>query len=157
MIISFVLLFLGLLLILMEFFLPGIILGALGGVSILASFIFFGMHTTSLLHLALFIVFSIMAVALVIKFALWRIVHAKPDYSIYSSSNQTGYQASHFDPTLIGKTGRVITDLKPGGYITIEGKQHQAISISGYIPKGEEVLVISGQEESLVVKHTTRS
>ena len=59
---------------------------------------------------------------------------------------------SKFEKHAIGKIGIVLTDLKPGGFILIEGKQHQAISQSGYITKGEEVIVVSGQEESLLVK-----
>jgi len=45
-----------------------------------------------------------------------------------------------------------LTDLKPGGYILVEGKQHQALSNTGYIVKGKEVKIIGGQEESLIVK-----
>lgn len=65
---------------------------------------------------------------------------------------QTGYQASEYDTSAIGKKGVVLADLKPGGYILVEGKQHPAISISGYIPKGEEVEIVGGQEQSLMVK-----
>lgn len=150
--ISFVLLAIGLLLIVLEFYLPGAVMGILGGVCVLASVVVFASQSNSLLAVIIFIVCVAITIGLLIKFTLRRIVSAKPGYSIYSSSDQEGYQASTFDASAIGKVGTVLSDLKPGGYILIEGQQHQAISITGYIPKGEEVIVISGQEESLIVK-----
>lgn len=150
--IPYLLVILGLLLILFEFYLPGAILGILGGLFILAGVILFASETSSLLAIVLFIGGTTAAVALLIRFAIWRIVNAKPQYSIYSNANQEGYQASDYDKTAIGKTGVVIADLKPGGYILLEGRQHPAISISGYIGKGEHVTVVGGQEQSLMVK-----
>lgn len=149
--IPFFLLVLGLLLILFEFYLPGAVVGIIGGVVIITSIFLFAQEH-SLLAVIIFILTALVSIGLLIRFALWRIVKAKPGRSIYLHGDQEGYQASTFDSSAIGKTGVVASDLKPGGYITIDGKQHQAISITGYIPKGEKVIVLSGQEESLIVK-----
>lgn len=153
----FVLLLLGLILIFLEFYVPGAIMGITGGILVLASIVIFAMQSQSPLAIILYIVGSAIAVGLLIKFALWRIRNAKPDYSIYSDAAQNGYQASEFDFSTIGKKGIVVTDLKPGGHILIDGVRHQAISQSGYIVKGSEVIVIGGQEESLIVKSTKHS
>lgn len=150
--IPFILLFLGLLLILIEFYIPGMIIGIIGSLLVLASIFVFISQTTSLIGSIIFIVGATISIILIIRFALWRIVHAKPEYSIYSNHDQEGYQASEYDKTAIGKKGTVLSDLKPGGYILIDGKQHQAISMTGYLSKGSEVIVVSGQEESLIVK-----
>lgn len=77
---------------------------------------------------------------------------AKWSKLVLVGNEQEGFQASEYDKTAIGKTGVVLADLKPGGYILVDDKKHQAISLSGYIAKGEEVSVIGGQEESLIVK-----
>lgn len=143
---------LGLLLILLEFYIPGAIMGVAGGVLIVISVILFATNVNSGLATLLFSIGVVISVALLIRFALWRIRSAKPDYSIYSDDAQTGFVASSYDKSAIGKIGVVLSDLKPGGYIKIEGKQHQALSQSGYINRGEEVVVLSGQEESLIVK-----
>lgn len=127
-------------------------MGILGGTLILISILLFGSQSQSPLYIALYVLAAIASVALVIKFAINRIRTAKPSRSIYSSHDQEGYVASEFDHKAIGKKGIVLSDLKPGGYITVDGKQQQAISQSGYIVKGSEVLVIGGQEESLIVK-----
>jgi membrane-bound ClpP family serine protease len=142
----------GLILILLEFYIPGAIMGILGGIAILAGIVMFASQTSSLTAIILFVIGTAVAVGLLIRFAIWRIVHAKPDYSIYSDHDQEGYQASSYDQTAIGKTGIVIADLKPGGFIVVEGRQHPAISLSGYIPKGEHVTIVGGQEQSLMVK-----
>ena len=143
----------GLLLIFLEFYLPGAILGILGGVLLLAS-IYQYVSQGTLIGSLFFVTGVIASVALLIRFTLWRIRTSKSAYSIYSNADQKGYVASGFDKNAIGKIGIVSSDLKPGGYIKIEGKQHQALSESGYVVKGTEVLVIGGQEESLIV--TTR-
>src|SRR5262245_20449341 len=128
-------------------------MGIAGGVFIFTGLILFAMQRHTPLEIALYFLANVLSVGVVIKTALKRIRTAKPDYSIYSNKDQSGYIASHYDQTAIGKTGTVLTDLKPGGYILIEGKQHQAISQSGYISKGTEVLIVGGEEESLIVKH----
>lgn len=148
----FLLLFVGLLLIFIEFYLPGGVLGVIGGLVILASVFMFASETSSVFLVILYVFGVAILVTLLIRFALWRIVHAKPGYSIYLNKDQEGYQASSYDQSAIGKQGVVLSDLKPGGYILVDGKQHQAISLTGYIPKGVEVVVIAGQEESLIVK-----
>ena len=148
----FLLVLLGLILIVAEFYLPGGIMAVLGAIAILSGIILFAGETSSLLFLILFIAGTAIGIGLAIRFALWKIIHAKPDYSIYSNQDQEGYVASTFDETAIGKIGLVLSDLKPGGFILINDRQHSAISISGYISKGKEVIVIGGQEQSLMVK-----
>lgn len=150
--IAYILLALGLLLILIEFYVPGAIMGIAGGILIAVSIYEFTVLAQSTWTVVLYIVGVAVSIGLVIKFAIWSITTAKPERSIFSNKNQEGFVASRFDRSLIGKKGRVLSDLKPGGYIIVEGKQHQAISQTGYVTKGSEVLVIGGQEESLIVK-----
>lgn len=148
----FLFLLLGLFLVLLEFYLPGAVMGVLGGIMILASVVLFAMETTSLWWVLLYIAGVSIILFYLVKFAMWKIRTAKPNRSIYLDSDQTGYQASSFDASLVGKKGIVVTDLKPGGHILVEGKRLQALSQSGYLVKGTEVIVLGGQEESLIVK-----
>lgn len=148
----FLLLALGFLLIFLEFFLPGAILGTIGGLMVIASIAFFAAESGSSIGVALYILAIFVGLGLLIKFSLWRIKSSKSRFTFYSDAAQSGYQASHFDKKAIGREGIVLTDLKPGGYILIDGKQHQALSKTGYIVKGSTVLVIGGQEETLIVQ-----
>lgn len=148
----FMFLIVGLILIFLEFYLPGAVMGTAGALMIAASLFLFITESNSAWAIALFFLITAVSIVAVIKFALWYIPRAKPGKSIYSAADQEGYQASAFDATAIGKTGIVLSDLKPGGYILIEGVQHQAISESGYITQGEEVVVLRGEGESLIVQ-----
>lgn len=148
----YVLLAIGLILIFIEFYVPGAIMGIAGGVFVFASFIAFAMQSDSWLAIVAYGIGVTVLLVVLVRFALWRIQSAKPDLSILSKGSQVGYQASGFDKSVIGKIGVVVTDLKPGGHILIEGKRLQAISESGYIVRGSEVEVVAGQEDSLIVK-----
>lgn len=148
----FILLLLGLILIFLEFYLPGLIIGTIGGIMVFASVVLFARQSNSPIAIILFGVGVILSVTLLITYTLRRIPLVNPKYSIYLASDQQGYKASKYDTAAVGKIGIVVSDLKPGGYILVDGKKQQAISQSGYITQGSEVLVIGGQEESLIVR-----
>lgn len=150
----YLILMLGYLLIFIEFYIPGAVMGVIGGILVASSVFIFTLQSESFLAILLYIFLVVIGLILLFKIALWKIKNADPSSSIYSDANQHGYKASHFDKKLIGKTGVVLSDLKPGGYIVIEGVQYQAISETGYIVKGEEVIVIHGQEDCLIVKQS---
>lgn len=152
MITAIILVFVGLLLVFLEFFLPGGVMGIAGAIVVIGAMVLFAMQSESIVATIVFIGASVVAVGLLIRYALWRIKNSNPDYSVYSNGDQAGYYASEHDTDAVGKKAVVLTDLRPGGYILLEGKRVQAISKSGYIAKGAEVEVINGEEESLIVK-----
>ncbi|CCB91728.1 putative membrane-bound serine protease [Waddlia chondrophila 2032/99] len=148
----FIWLAIGLLLIFLEFFLPGGVMGTLGALAVVASIVIFALQTDSVALVILYTLGCVVLFILLFRFALWRIRHGEPSKTIYADDAQEGFIASQYDKSLIGKMGIVDTDLKPGGHIIVEEKRHPAISLSGYISKGEKVEVISGEGESLIVK-----
>ncbi len=141
----------GCVLIFLEFYFAGLILGTLGVGLVLSSVAVFATQYQSLLANVGYIIFSGIAVVCVCRFAIWKVKATKSRSSLYSENNQEGFTASTYNKTLIGKEGVVIADLKPGGYILVEGLKEPAISLSGYITKGESVLVVGGEGESLTV------
>ncbi len=153
---TFILLTIGLILLFLEFFVPGAVFGILGGIAIVASIVIFATETTSAIALFAFITLVLILLYYLIKFTLWRIRNTKSKQSLYSDADQTGFIASTYDSTTFGKKGVVLSDLKPGGYILINNKKYQALSTTGYLPKGTEVEVIDGQEDSLIVKPTNQ-
>lgn len=148
----FLLVGIGFLLILIEFYVPGAIMGISGGILILISIILFAIQDHSALDVAIFVMAVIVSFGFLISFILKRIPKAKPGISIYLNTDQEGYQASEYDSRLIGKYGIVLTDLKPSGHILIEGKQYQALSRSEYLAKGSEVVVMEGRGAYFIVK-----
>lgn len=147
----FILLVIGFILVFFEFYLPGAVLGIAGGLFILVSIILFATQASAL-ALAFYVAGICVGMFFLVKFALWRIKTAKPQRSIYDNSAQDGYQAVGYDASAIGKDGTVLTDLKPAGFILVDGKQHSAISVEGYLSKGTKVKVLSGEESILIVR-----
>ena len=152
MIIAFILLMVGLFAILLEFFVPGGIVGVIGGILLLLSIISFANSSESVLLTLIYIIFLSVASFYIIKYLLFRLKHGRFKGSIYLDTDQKGFIASNWDKSLIGKKGIVLTDLKPGGHILIDGKKYSAISQSGYLVKGEKVNVCGGEGESLIVR-----
>ena len=140
----------GIFMIYLEFYLPGAVLGTIGGFLIIGSIYLFAQNEPALLT-ACYILLVGASVVAIIKYALWKIPRSKAKDSIYSDDAQVGYYASEFDKTMIGKEGIVLSDLKPGGYILIEDQQLPAISESGYIIQGDHVKVLRGEGDSLIV------
>lgn len=148
----YALLTVGLLLIWLEFYLPGGVMGISGAIMVITSIVLYSIEAASPIHTAIFALVSFLLVGFLIKFTLKRIQNTSSKKTIYLDSDQEGYVATSFDESLIGKEGKAITDLKPSGHAHIEGQDQQVIAQAGYIEKGSKVVVISGQGPSLIVK-----
>ncbi|MDF2577516.1 MAG: putative rane-bound serine protease [Chlamydiales bacterium] len=135
-----------------EFYVPGGVFGFIGGVIYITSF---GIAYYQVQSGMEFLVFCIIAIASgigIIKLALWNIKHRKEKNTIYLEADQEGYKASTYPIELIGASGIALCDLRPAGYIEVNGKKISAITISGYIEQGKAVLVIGGEGSNLIVK-----
>ena len=148
----FMMLFIGLLLIFLEFYLPGAVMGISGIVMVVVSMITFASQAESGTAVLLFVVGVAIAIALIIRFAIKRIRSTANENTMYLNTDQTGYVASSFDSSLIGKEGVVTADLKPSGHIMVAGQQYQATTESGYLVKGTHIVVLSGMGARLIVK-----
>lgn len=149
---AYLLLILGFALIFIEFFLPGVVMGTFGALLVITSIAIFAADTTSTVAIVAYIIAILLGLIYVARLAIRRMQKTGPQQTICSDAAQVGYVASSFDSKAVGKRGVVLSDLKPGGYILVEGEKLQALSVSGYISKGTEIEVIAGQEESLIVK-----
>lgn len=148
---AYLLLILGFALIFIEFFLPGAVMGIFGALLIVASISIFASEANSTVAVVAYIIAVLLGLIYVARLAIKRMQKTGPKQTICSDASQVGYVASSFDNKAVGKRGVVLSDLKPGGYILVEGEKFQALSVSGYISRGTEVEVIAGQEESLIV------
>ncbi|MCB1071654.1 MAG: serine protease [Chlamydiia bacterium] len=140
---------LSLILIYLEFFVPGAVLGILGGVGFCLSILLFVWESANLWQIIVFVVLIIFLLVLMIKLALWKL---KQKPAMFAKEEQSGYLASEFDKELIGKSGEALTDLRPSGHIKVEGMRHQAVSESLYIKKGESVKIVAGEGARLIVR-----
>ena len=142
----------GLILIYIEFFLPGTIMGIIGGLFLLASVFLFILTKPKLLILLSFIAALIFLVFLVIKLALFHVKKTSKKNTFFLKDDQEGYVASLHQERLIGQKAIAASDLKPSGHIRVQNELFQAVAKNGYIKKGEEVLIIAGEGARLIVK-----
>ncbi len=148
----FLLLALGLLLIFLEFYLPGAIMGIAGTALVIASIILYANQAESAGAVIAFTTGVLVLLGFLIRFALKRIRGTAKDNTMYLDTDQSGYTASSYDVNAIGKNGVVYADLKPAGHIMIAGVQYQATTESGYLPRGTPIVVIGGSGAHLIVK-----
>lgn len=141
----------GLLLIFLEFFLPGAVLAVLGTLSILVSLGIFFVQYPPLWGIV-YLGILLLCIFAVCKLALWRVKCSSKKGDFYHGEDQEGYAASSFDQSLIGKEGTVSTELKPAGHIIVDGRRCQALSESGFISKGITVQVMGGKGSHLIVQ-----
>lgn len=140
----------GVALLALEFFLPGIIVGVIGGIFIFGSMALFFSAGPSLALSLLYLFLLAASIFGAVRFALWKIRSSKSN-TIFLSEDQEGFQAAFFPKELIGKTGKAYTDLKPSGHILIDGQKFQALSQKAYIEKESPVKVIEGRGGHLIV------
>lgn len=152
MFVPYVMLFSGLLLIYLEFFLPGGIMGVSGSVLLILGIIFYAMGSSSPIQIIIFASVAILGALLVIIIALRFIKTTSGSSGIYHNKDQEGFHSPSYPSEAIGKEGITRSDLKPAGHILIEGQSHQAISKTGYLKKGKKIVVIEGKGAYLIVK-----
>jgi membrane-bound serine protease (ClpP class) len=64
-----------------------------------------------------------------------------------------GYSVSLLDyHDQMGKQGEAFTVLRPAGKVIIDGEVYDATAISGFIPKGEKIVVVKYETTQLFVK-----
>ncbi len=141
----------GLILIFLEFFLPGAVLAIIGITSLLASSVLSFMNYPPLWGI-LYLFLILLFVFCTCKLALWKIKRSKSQGDFYHGQDQEGYAASSFDLTLIGKEGIVSTELKPAGHIVVDGQLYQALSETGFLSKGTVVKIVGGRGSHLIVR-----
>ncbi len=135
-----------LLVLFLEFFLPGGIMAALGALLAMGSVVY-AMAADMRLGMVVLIIETFVAF-IVIRVALTTLKKRKFDLD----NDQTGFISGDFDKSLIGKEAIVTKDLKPAGFIEIDGIEFQALSKGHYVRKDSKVIVIDGEGAHLIVR-----
>ena len=142
----------GLILIYFEFFVPGGILGTMGGLFLAAGLFLSIWEQTSLIYALFYVVGVIVFLVLTIRLALWKVKRTRHKSHLYLADDQEGYVAATYDKELVEKVGEALTSLRPSGHIKVEGKPYQAVSESGFIKKGSKIKIIGGEGARFIVK-----
>ncbi|MGB9664596.1 MAG: NfeD family protein [Ignavibacteria bacterium] len=148
---SLILVLIGLILITLEvFFLPGLIVGILGGILIFVAVIYLNLTYGFEIAIVTF-VFSLFAgIILFLLFKKFKISDRFILKEEQKSFLKDDYKSKKIE--IIGKKGISLTDLKPSGFVLIEGGKFDVQSSGEFIPKNSVIEIISIEGSKIFVK-----
>jgi len=151
---------LAVILIFLEFFLPGGILGVLGALSLLASIITayaqYSLSVGMLIMVGELVgAFVLLAVGLKLFPRTWAGKRMILSTTLDDSHGYTGDTV--ILKQYLGQTGAAESDLRPAGVARIQGKRVDAVAEGQFVDKGTEVKVIEVEGNRVVVRPVPRS
>ena len=143
----------GVLMIIVEILLPTVgLLAGLGVAAMLYSIVLaLGGDIGALAALGIALVISVVLFMLIVSrlpsSKLWNKIVLKK-----SARTEEGYVSAAEQSELVGKTGEVLTELRPSGTARIDGRPVDVISEGAYIQKGKQIVVLSVNGSRVVVR-----
>jgi membrane-bound serine protease (ClpP class) len=138
----------------LEVFLPGGVVGALGGICLLVACVFaikaFGSANGIVVSLLL-----ILSTLGAFMFWLVKLPGSRMGKRIVLQADLQGSKSAVDENHLVGLRGLAETDLRPSGYIRIDGKRHDVVAARGFIQQGTEVEVSEVHGMRIVVREIT--
>jgi len=140
----------GFLLIAAEVFVPGMVLGALGGLCLAAMVVLCYMAYGPLLGT---VAFSALAALLIIGFFLWiNLFPGTPIGKKIMLKRVLPRENSLPVQSLLGATGESVTPLRPAGTAVIGGRRVDVVAESGLIEPGQKIEVVLQEGLRVVVR-----
>jgi membrane-bound ClpP family serine protease len=153
---AIVLLFLlGVLLLAGEVFVPGAIMGIIGGLAMMLgcvlSFQQFGPAGGAV---ATAIAVTLLGITLYIELKWLPRSRFGKKLVVQSASDATSQPALASLEAVLGKTAEAVTTLAPSGYVLVEGRRYEAFCQSGHVAKGAMLRVTGLDNFRLIVTKT---
>jgi membrane-bound ClpP family serine protease len=143
----------GILLIFLEFFLPGAIAGTLGFAALLLSLFLAGPDALQMgVSILIAIAVSIFIFFLMIRTFGKKLVLFNKMVLSESARKEDGYVSNVTRSDLLGMEGRALTILRPAGTIFINNERVDAVTEGGFIEKNAQVKVIKVEGARIVVR-----
>ncbi|MDN4607059.1 NfeD family protein [Sporosarcina highlanderae] len=143
----------GVILIILELFLPGGIAGTLGAVAIVASIIMAGGNPMSMAYAVLIaIAVAVTGMVIIMKFFGKRLHLLNKMVLMDSTDTESGYVSNVNRTELLGKKGTTITPLRPAGTVELDGERIDVVSQGSYIDKGKHVIIVKVEGSRIVVR-----
>ncbi|MCX6968809.1 MAG: hypothetical protein NTV93_01470 [Verrucomicrobia bacterium] len=145
-----VLVVVGFLMIAAEVFVPGLVLGTLGGLCLIGAVVLCYVSYGALLGT---VAFASLAVLSILGFFLWlRLFPHTPLGKKMMLNKSLASRNSLPTSNLIGETGEAVTPLRPAGTAIIHGRRMDVVAESGLIESGEKITVVSQEGIRIVVR-----
>ncbi len=145
----------GALLLALEAFVPGAVIGILGGVAILGGIVVaFGTYGTGGGMIALLAGLVLIGVTLYLEFVVLPKTRFAKALSMSANVTGTSQQPVASLDEVLNQAGETATPLAPTGYVVIKGRRYEAFSQSGFLPTGVTVQVTGLDNFRLIVTKT---
>jgi membrane-bound ClpP family serine protease len=143
----------GLLLIFLEFFLPGAISGTLGVAALIFSLFLAGENGIQMGVSILIAIFcSVLVFFIMIKIFNKKLVLFNKMVLSESAKKEDGYVSNVNRTDLLGKEGIALTILRPAGTVIINNERVDVVSEGGFIDQNAVVKVIKFEGARIVVR-----
>lgn len=150
---AIVLFVVGIILIALEFFVPGGIIGMLGFLAVTGSLF---LATDNIVHMGVSILTSI-GIAILTSIIMVKVLGKR--MKIFrkivlrdSTSTESGYVSNKNRTELIGLEGTTVTQLRPAGTVLIEDERIDVVSEGSFIQKDKKVKIIKVEGSRIVVR-----
>lgn len=148
----------GLILLILELFLPGGVAGALGFASITGSlFLVSDNNTHMAVSILIALVVSLTVSILMVKVFGKQMKFLKRIILTDSTSSENGYVSNVNRLDLIGRTGIAITSLRPSGTAIIDDERVDVVTEGSFIVKDTKVKVIMTEGSRVVVRELNKN
>lgn len=143
----------GIILIILEIFLPGGIAGIAGLIAIVASlFLASGSFKVMAVSILIATAVSIAASILLTRVLGKRMKFFKKLILTDSTSTESGYVSNESRRDLIGKIGVTYTPLRPSGTVIIDDERLDVVSEGSFTAKDKKVKVVKVEGSRIVVR-----
>ena len=150
---SLILFVVGLGLLVIEGIVPGFGLPGIGGIIFVVAGTILAMQdlTTAIFSLSIAIIVTALVAIVMIKHGYKSKLLSKVVLSNRLDSER-GYLSTNTMVDLLGKEGIALTELRPSGFITIDGEKQDALAESGYIPEDSNIKVVKVEGSKIFVR-----
>lgn len=151
--ISILLFFVGTVLVIIELFIVGAVIGTIGITLIVLSIIMLGDNILlMLLNVIIAIILAIIEWVILVKVFKRKIPFLDKVVLKDSTSADAGYRSHDDRSHLVGQTARTVTDLRPAGIIYINNERIDAVSDGSFILRNKEVKILEVEGTRVVVR-----
>ncbi|SNS59815.1 membrane-bound serine protease (ClpP class) [Bacillus sp. OK838] len=143
----------GVILVLVEFFIPGGIIGLLGFTAIVGSlFLASGDPVNMTISLLIAVTVSILVFILLVKVFGKQMKFFRKMILTDATKTEQGYVSNPNRVDLLGMEGKALTDLRPSGTALIKDERVDVVTEGSFISKGSSIMIVKVEGSRVVVR-----
>lgn len=150
---TFITFVIGLILLILEIFVPGGIVGIIGGALMIVSLLFAGESVTHMAYSIIIAMFIALIGMVIIMKLFGKKLHVFSKLVLKdATTTEEGYVSNENRLDLIGRTGVTFTAMRPAGVILVDNERIDAVSEGSFIDKDKTIVVIKVEGSRIVVR-----